>query len=177
MNQQYLEIGVLFVGWVGLIVVAVLIVGGAYYALLALFEALTEKAMGYNLLRALLMCVIIRLTLAAQSKGDGTYGYYLAQRIRRDLLRCITNCPDFKNDLRKVGILFSDTEKFGPAPENANGWYLWRNSPEWSVSEYRIIEIANGVMMDQAPGSSMGHPIIVDECKPYGEFKGPLMSR
>jgi hypothetical protein len=177
MTQQYLEIATLLLGWVGFIIAAVLVIGGAYYALLALVEALTEKAMGYNLLRALLMCVIIRLTLAAQSKGDGTYGYYLAQRIRRDLLRCINNCPDFKSDLRKVGILFSDTEKFGPAPENADGWYLWRNSPEWPESDYRLIEIANGVMMDQAPSSSMGHPIIVDECKPYGEFIGPILPR
>lgn len=67
--------------------------------------------------------------------------------------------------------------KFGPLPPDADGWYIWRNSPDWPQHEYKCIEIANGMMVDSEPGDSDGANWQVVECTPYGEFYGPILLR
>lgn len=66
---------------------------------------------------------------------------------------------------------------FGELPPNADGWYIWRNSPDWPKDCYKCIEIANGIMIDTIPGDSYGTYEILEECKPYGQFKGPILNR
>ena len=66
---------------------------------------------------------------------------------------------------------------FGPLPPDADGWYIWRNSPTWPKHEYKCIEIANGVMVDTEPVDSYGAEWRVVECKPYGQFRGPILPR
>ena len=67
--------------------------------------------------------------------------------------------------------------KFGPLPDGADGWYLWRNSPTWPKQHNKCIEVANGVMVDSEPTDSTGMDWRVVECKPYGQFRGPILKR
>jgi len=66
---------------------------------------------------------------------------------------------------------------FGSISQDADGWYIWRNSPTWPKYEYRIVEVANGMMIDSEPADSFGAEWRVVACKPYGQFKGPILSR
>ena len=66
---------------------------------------------------------------------------------------------------------------YGPLPEGADGWYFWRNSPDWPKDCYQCIEVANGVMVDTEPVDSYGAEWRVVECKPYGQFRGPILPR
>jgi hypothetical protein len=71
---------------------------------------------------------------------------------------------------------------FGSLPPDADGWYVWRVSPTWPVSEYKCIEVCNPtgnspVMVDSEPTDSHGALWRVVECKPYGEFHGPILLR
>lgn len=66
---------------------------------------------------------------------------------------------------------------FGDLPADADGWFVWRNSPWWPKDCYRCIEIANGVMVDVEPADSYGAVWNVVECNPYGQFRGPILGR
>jgi hypothetical protein len=66
---------------------------------------------------------------------------------------------------------------FGPLPPNADGWYVWRNSPTWPKRDYKCIEIARGIMVDTEPMDSHGAQWRVVECQPYGQFRGPILPR
>lgn len=66
---------------------------------------------------------------------------------------------------------------FGILPPDADGWYIWRNGPNWPKTDYRCIEIANGVMIDVEPADAYGIEWRVVECQPYGQFKGPILGR
>ena len=74
---------------------------------------------------------------------------------------------------RRVARFFT----FGPLPPVADGWYIWRNGPDWPKTDYRCVEIANGRMVDMEPVDSYGVEWRVIECKPYGQFKGPILKR
>ena len=66
---------------------------------------------------------------------------------------------------------------FGPLPPRADGWYVWRLSPLWPRYAYKIVEVAQGTMVDTEPVDSHGIEWRVVECRPYGEFMGPVMLR
>jgi hypothetical protein len=71
---------------------------------------------------------------------------------------------------------------FGQLPSTADGWYVWRNSPTWPINEYKCIEVCNPtgkepIMVDSEPADSHGMIWHVVECKPYGEFHGPILLR
>ena len=75
--------------------------------------------------------------------------------------------------VHRVARLFT----FGPLPPSADGWYIWRNGPDWPKTDYRCVEIANGVIVDAEPMDSYGAGWRVVECEPYGQFKGPILGR
>ena len=66
---------------------------------------------------------------------------------------------------------------YGKLPPNQDGWYFWRLNKTWPKDCYKCIEIANGLMVDSEPMDSSGSEWRVVECKPYGEFKGPILKR
>ena len=65
---------------------------------------------------------------------------------------------------------------FGSLPPNADGWYVWRLNKDWPKHCWQCVEVANGVMVDIVPGNNEGMWII-EECKPYGQFRGPILAR
>lgn len=58
-----------------------------------------------------------------------------------------------------------------------DGWYVWRNSPDWPVYEYKIFEVADGEMCEPEPADSYGAVWEMTETKPHGELAGPILGR
>ncbi len=68
--------------------------------------------------------------------------------------------------------------EFKPATNDIeDGWYVWRNSPDWPVSEYAVFEIADGSMCVPEPADSYGTVDEMREVDPFGELAGPILGR
>lgn len=56
-----------------------------------------------------------------------------------------------------------------------NGWYLWRNSTNWPIEEYKFVQICNNEMTDEEPEDSWGLKWLSVQVKPYGQLAGPIL--
>lgn len=57
------------------------------------------------------------------------------------------------------------------------GWYLWRNSPDWPKLDYKIVEVSGDEMRDEEPMDSYGARWESVWCKCYGQLAGPIIGR
>lgn len=68
--------------------------------------------------------------------------------------------------------------KFVPAQEvTEDGWYIWRNSPDWPIDSYAIFEFAEGEIHEPEPADSYGAVWEMHWINPYGELAGPIIGR
>jgi len=59
-------------------------------------------------------------------------------------------------------------------PDLEDGWYVWRNSPDWPRHEYEIYQIAGGQMFEPQPMDIYGARWEIIPCPLYGELAGPI---
>ncbi len=66
--------------------------------------------------------------------------------------------------------------KFVPAKDVVeDGWYVWRNSPDWPIEDHTVFELANGLLCEPQPADSYGAVWEMVENEPYGELAGPII--
>lgn len=58
-----------------------------------------------------------------------------------------------------------------------DGWYMWRNSPDWPVDSYAVYEVVENMILEPEPADSYGSAWEMSEHKAYGELAGPLLGR
>ena len=58
-----------------------------------------------------------------------------------------------------------------------DGWYIWRNSPDWPIDEYAVFEVSDGTMSEPEPTDSYGAAWEIGDVVPYGELAGPILGR
>jgi len=62
-----------------------------------------------------------------------------------------------------------------PWPDMEDGWYVWRNSPDWPIDSYAVFEVIDGMMHEPEPADSYGAVWEMGENKAYGELAGPII--
>ncbi len=68
--------------------------------------------------------------------------------------------------------------EFKPATGDLpDGWYVWRNSPDWPIDEYAVFELAGGKTIEPVPVDSSGAVSEMCEFDPSGELAGPILGR
>jgi len=55
------------------------------------------------------------------------------------------------------------------------GWYVWRNSPDWPIDEYAVFEVVDGEMRIPKPADSYGAIWEMNWIKAHGELAGPII--